>query len=158
MKVSGPSVGVADAVRDTVSPRGKKMSRIGLGCVTFGREIGESAAFAMLDHAFANGITFFDTAAAYGDGVSERIVGKWLASRAPAPGALTVATKILPPYEPARIAEMAEQSMERLGVAAIDLLYLHRWDTTAESPEALAAFDALVRTGRVRALGASNFG
>lgn len=133
------------------------MSSIGLGCVTFGREIGEAAAFAMLDHAFAQGIVFFDTAAAYGDGASERIVGKWLASRRPTPGSVTVATKILPPYEPARIAEMVDQSLQRLGVAAIDLLYFHRWDATAESPGALAALDALVQTGKVRALGASNF-
>lgn len=133
------------------------MSSIGLGCVTFGREIDEAAAFAMLDHAFARGIVFFDTAAAYGDGASERIVGKWLASRQPAPGSVSVATKILPPYDPACITELTAQSLQRLGVATIDLLYLHRWDATAESPDALAAFDALVQTGRVRALGASNF-
>jgi len=133
------------------------MSSIGLGCVTFGREIDGASAFAMLDHAFAKGIVFFDTAAAYGDGASECIVGKWLASRRPAPGAVTVATKIRPPYEPARILEATAQSLQRLGVAAIDLLYLHRWDATAESPEALAALDALVQTGKVRALGASNF-
>ncbi|MEO6784950.1 MAG: aldo/keto reductase [Chthoniobacteraceae bacterium] len=133
------------------------MSSIGLGCVTFGREIDEATALAMLDHAFAQGIVFFDTAAAYGDGASESIVGKWLASRRPASRSVTVATKILPPYEPARVAEMVGQSLQRLGVAAIDLLYLHRWDATAESPEALAAFDALLQTGKVRALGASNF-
>jgi aryl-alcohol dehydrogenase-like predicted oxidoreductase len=61
-----------------------------------------------------------------------------------------------PPYEPARITEAVGASMQRLGLAAIDLLYFHRWDATAESPDALAALDALVRAGKVRALGVSN--
>ena len=71
------------------------LPRIGLGCVTFGREIDEAASFALLDHAFARGVTHFDTAAAYGGGASETILGKWLASRKPE--GITIATKILPP-------------------------------------------------------------
>jgi aryl-alcohol dehydrogenase-like predicted oxidoreductase len=49
------------------------VSRIGLGCVTFGREIDADRSFEIMDYAFANGINFFDTAATYGDGASERI-------------------------------------------------------------------------------------
>jgi aryl-alcohol dehydrogenase-like predicted oxidoreductase len=64
---------------------------------------------------------------------------------------------MLPPYEPARIEEGVRSSLERLGVAAIDLLYLHRWDAMAESHAALAALHGLVRAGKVRMLGASNF-
>ncbi len=136
---------------------GLRVSRIGLGCVTFGREIDEPAAHAMLDHAFASGMIFLDTASAYGGGASERVLGSWLASRRPGAGGLTLATKLLPPFTANRIAETMEQSLERLGVPAIDLLYLHTWDASAESTESLAALDALVRSGRVRAIGASNF-
>lgn len=128
-----------------------------MGGVTFGREIDEAAAHALLDHALARGVSFFDTAAAYAQGASEKILGKWLASRRPAAGAVSIATKILPPYEPARIGESVGLSLQRLGVAAIDLLYLHRWDATADSPAALAALHELVRAGKVRTLGASNY-
>lgn len=140
-----------------ISPAQLRVSQIGLGCVTFGREIDEAASHRMLDHAFANGVTFLDTASAYGQGESERVIGKWLASRTLAAGSVTLATKLLPPYEPKRVADGVSESLERLGVASIDLLYLHRWDQTAESVEALAALDAQMREGRVRALGASNF-
>ncbi|MDZ4289049.1 MAG: aldo/keto reductase [Prosthecobacter sp.] len=133
------------------------LTPIGLGCVTFGREIDEAAAHVLLDHAVAHGVTFFDTASAYSRGLSESIIGRWLASRQPPAGSITIATKILPPYEPARMAEAVEQSLDRLGLPAIDLLYLHRWDATAETPEALAALDGLVRAGRVRSLGVSNY-
>ncbi len=122
--------------------------------MTFGREIDEAAAHLLLDYAYSHGVNFFDTATAYSQGVSERILGRWLASRRPA---VTVATKILPPYEPTRLADVVGESAQRLALTAIDLLYLHRWDATAESPAALAALDALVRTGKVRALGASNY-
>ncbi len=140
-----------------ITPAGLRVSKIGLGCVTFGREIDESAAHALLDHAYASGVTFFDTAAAYGQGASEQIIGKWLASRRPMKGALTIATKILPPYEPRRIGDAVEASLQRLGVESIDLLYLHRWDAGGESLEALTAFDSLVCAGKVRALGVSNY-
>ncbi len=119
-------------------------SRIGLGCVTFGREIGEAASFALLDHAFARGVTHFDTAAAYGGGASETILGKWLASRKPE--GITVATKILPPYDRIDITP----SLRRLGVDQIDLLYLHLWHDTAL--QAGAALEKLP----VKRFGASN--
>lgn len=133
------------------------MSSIGLGCVTFGREIDEDAALALLDYAHARKVCHFDTAAAYGGGASESILGNWLASRRLTTGSVSIATKMLPPYEPARIEESVSLSLQRLGVPAIDLLYLHRWDATAESPAALATLNALVQAGTIRMLGASNF-
>ena len=57
------------------------MSRIGLGCVTFGREIERETSFEILDHARTKGITLYDTAEAYHQGASERILGEWMASR-----------------------------------------------------------------------------
>lgn len=134
-----------------------RLSPIGLGCVTFGREIDQAASFAMMDHAWTRGITVFDTAAAYADGASERVVGAWLAARQPDPAALVVATKLLPPYTPENIAASVAGSLARLGRPSLDLLFLHRWDASAETPTALMALDALVRAGKVRALGGSNF-
>lgn len=140
-----------------ISTAALPVSRIGLGCVTFGREIDEAAAHALLDHAVSRGIIFFDTAAAYSQGLSEAIIGRWLASRRPALGSITIATKVLPPYEPEHLSRALDESSQRLGLVTIDLLYLHRWDATGESPAALAALDRFVRTNRVRALGVSNY-
>jgi aryl-alcohol dehydrogenase-like predicted oxidoreductase len=112
--------------------------------VTFGREIDEAASFALLDHAFARGVTHFDTASAYGGGASEKILGKWLASRKPE--GITIATKILPPYDRIDITD----SLRRLGVEQIDLLYLHQWHDTAL--QAAAALEKLP----VKRFGASN--
>lgn len=133
------------------------LSRLCLGCATFGREIDQDAAHALMDHAVARGMTHFDTAAGYSAGASERIVGTWLASRRPAPGTVLVATKISPPYTPQEIDQAVAAGASRLGVGTIDVLYLHKWDRAVETPETLAALDNLVRAGRVRALGASNF-
>lgn len=119
--------------------------QIGLGCVTFGREIDEAASFALLDHALERGVRHFDTAAAYGGGASEIILGKWLASRKPE--GITVATKILPPYDRIDIT----LSLKRLGVEQLDLLYLHQWHETALQLD--SSLDGLA----VKKLGASNF-
>lgn len=129
---------------------------LGLGCVTFGREIDRAASFAMMDHALRHEITHFDTAAAYGSGASEEIIGQWLAARGTR-DRIALATKILPPYSPATIEAAVNKSLRRLGQSALDLLYLHRWDESVASPEVLRALDALVRNGRVRHLAASNF-
>jgi 1-deoxyxylulose-5-phosphate synthase len=93
---------------------------IGLGCVTFGREINADDAFAIMDYAYSKGIHHFDTAAAYGGGASEKIIGRWLSSRRPSN--ITIATKILPPFTE----EAIHASLKRL--SKIDILYLHRWD------------------------------
>ena len=129
-------------------------ARIGLGCVTFGREIDEAASFALMDHAVAGGVRMFDTAAAYGGGASERIVGRWLASRRPEN--ITIATKMLPPYSREHIERSIDESLERLGLRQLDWFYLHQWHSDAASTETLSALDALVRSGKVRALGLSN--
>lgn len=132
-------------------------SNIGLGCVTFGREIDEETSHKLLDYAFERGITFFDTAAAYADGASETIIGNWLASRRPAPELLTIATKFQAPFTPERVSSVVNESLSRLGVSALDLLYLHQWDETADSLEFLSALDRVVSDGRVKVLGVSNY-
>ena len=138
-------------------PDAPPFSRIALGGSTFARETGQEAAFALMDHARARGVTMIDTAATYTAGASEQVVGAWLASRRPDPRGLVVATKIYPPYTPEAIDTAVAASARRLGREVIDLLYLHKWDAGAETDEALRALDGLVRQGRVRALGVSNF-
>lgn len=132
-------------------------SPICLGTSTFGREIDRAAAFDLMDHALARGVTVFDTAALYANGESERIVGAWLAAREQPPLNPAIATKIYPPYSPAAIASAVTASLDRLGRPSIDLLYLHKWDETVDDPAGLAALDQEVRAGRVGSLGASNF-
>lgn len=140
----------------SLTPASLSFSRIGLGCVTFGREIDEPMAHAMMDRALALGIRHFDTARIYGNGESERIIGRWLASRSTQPHEVTLATKLLPPYTPERIRLEAEESQRSLGRQNLDLLYLHRWEKEAEDLATLRALDALVRGGAVRAIGVSN--
>lgn len=132
-------------------------SRIGLGTATFGREIDKAGSFALMDHALAGGVNHFDTAAAYSKGESERIIGEWLASRRPAPGTLLVPTKVWPPYTPETVRASAEQSLRRLKVEVLDLLYFHKWEDAAADPAVLAEMQRLIDEGKVRGVGASNF-
>lgn len=131
-------------------------ANVGLGCVTFGREIDREASFALMDHAIAMDICSFDTAAAYGNGLSETIIGEWLAARKLKAGEISIATKILPPYHPAQIQQSVERSLERLGVETIDILYLHRWDETI-SNDTWLMLDNLKQGGEIKAIGLSNF-
>jgi aryl-alcohol dehydrogenase-like predicted oxidoreductase len=143
--------------RTLIHPINKSFSSIGLGCVTFGREIDRQASFSLMDYAVEKGITFFDTASAYGDGASEKIIGSWMADRRSVSGSILIATKILPPYSPKAIIESVNQSLERLRTDTIDLLYLHRWDAAIEDIEALSTFNDLVKMGKIKMFGASNF-
>jgi len=135
---------------------GLAVSAIGLGAVTFGREIDEATSFAVLDRALERGITLFDTAAAYSQGRSEAILGRWIAERG-VRDQIVLATKVAPPLTPERIAASAEESLRRLGVTTIDLFQLHSWDAAAPLEDALAALERLVQTGMVRTIGCSNF-
>lgn len=131
-------------------------SAVGLGCVTFGREIDAAASFAMMDHAVARGIILFDTASAYGGGESERIVGQWLKARDRAGHLPQIATKALPPYTADAIKRSVDNSRARLAVDCLDVFFLHRWDDSLLQPEPYAALAELVAKGVVRQLGVSN--
>ena len=144
--------------------------RLVLGGNVFGWTADKAESFRILDRFAAAGGTMVDTADVYSNwvpghsgGESETIVGEWLRARGGG-GGLLVATKVGmlageggERLEPARIAAAAEGSLRRLGVEAIDLYYAHQDDPGTPVEETLAAFDALVRAGKVRALGASNF-
>ncbi|HEX9439154.1 MAG TPA: aldo/keto reductase [Roseiflexaceae bacterium] len=133
-----------------------RISSIGLGGATFGREIDEPAAFAVLDRALHRGVTLFDTAAAYSSGGSEEILGRWIASRG-ARGQIVLATKVAPVLDRERVIASAEASLRRLQVETIDLFQLHSWDPATPVEETLEALDVLVRQGKVRYVGCSNF-
>jgi 1-deoxyxylulose-5-phosphate synthase len=140
----------------TLSRSDLKVSAIGLGGATFGREIDEPAAFEVLDRAFERGVTLFDTAEAYSAGRSEEILGRWLARRG-VRERVVVATKVTPPLGRARVIASAEASLRRLGLDTIDLFQLHSWDPHTPLEETLSALDELVSAGKLRYAGCSNF-
>ena len=132
------------------------VSAIGLGGATFGREIDEASAFAVLDRALERGITLFDTAEAYSAGRSEEILGRWIASRR-VRKQIVLTTKVAPQLGRPRLIASAEASLRRLQVETIDLFLLHSWDANTPLEDTLAALDTLVQTGKIRYVGCSNF-
>lgn len=129
---------------------------LSLGCVTFGREIDEATSFAILDHATDRGMNLLDTAAVYGGGQSEMIVGRWLAERRCRDRVL-VQTKLLPPLNGRHIAESLEASLRRLQADHVDLLLFHAPDPQTPIAESLEAIGTAIRAGKVRVAGCSNF-
>jgi aryl-alcohol dehydrogenase-like predicted oxidoreductase len=143
--------------------------RLVLGGNVFGWTVEGADAFAILDRFAAAGGTMIDTADVYSawapgheGGESESLMGEWLKRRGRRDDVL-IATKVgmLPgeggeKLEPSRIAAAAEASLARLGTH-IDLYYAHQDDRATPLADSLGAFDALVRAGKVRAIGASNY-
>ena len=139
---------------------------LALGTMTFGVETDEAGAFAQLDRFSEVGGTLIDTADVYGDGESERIIGRWLADRRPARGGddgLRIATKgrFAPPDGMAGASRPAleaavEASLERLGVDHIDLYLVHGWDQETPVTETLATLTGLVEAGTIGRIGWSN--
>ena len=138
------------------------VSRIALGAMLMGAATPETDAHRMLDRFLDAGGTLVDTADTYGDGRSERTLAPWLARRR---DAVVLATKVRfavsdPGGEglaPDRIRAACDASLKRLGTDVIDLYQVHAPDPTVALEDTLEAHDGLVRAGKVRALGASNF-
>ncbi|MEV6930929.1 aldo/keto reductase [Dactylosporangium sp. NPDC051485] len=147
---------------------GLTVSVVGIGCNNFGRRIDASRAAQVVGAALDHGITLFDTADVYGDpaGASEKALGAALGARR---DEAIVATKFgMDPHGQngpdwgARggrryIVQAAEASLRRLGTDYIDLYQIHRPDPQTPLEETLAALDDLVRAGKVRYIGHSNF-
>ncbi len=133
-----------------------QVSSIGLGCVTFGREIDEAAAFTVMDHALGLGINLFDTAEAYGAGASETTVGRWLAARGTR-DRVVLCTKVSGNLTAERILTSTAASLRRLQVDQVDLFQLHRFDPGVPLEEMLGALAAVVDRGWARYVGCSNF-
>ena len=132
------------------------VSSIGMGCVTFGREVDPRSSLLIMDHAFEHGITLFDTAEAYAQGASERVVGEWMKSRH-SRDKVVLATKISGQLTRQRIVASTEASLKRLQTDHIDLLQTHVWDESTPLEETLGALAALVQLGKVRHIGCSNY-
>ena len=132
------------------------VSTIGMGCVTFGRESDRQTSLLIMDHAFGNGITLFDTAEAYGQGASELVVGEWLQSRN-LRDKIVLATKVNGTLTRQRIVSSVESSLKRLRTDCIDLLQTHVWDESTPQEETLDALTTLVQQGKVRYVGCSNY-
>jgi len=144
---------------------GMRVSELCLGAMTFGREADEETSRRIVDHFLAAGGNFIDTADGYGarPGLSEQIVGRALAGRR---DDVIVATKVRFPTGPGRndaglsrrhIRMGVESSLRNLGTDWIDLYQVHCWDPSTPLEETLGTLDDLVREGKVRYLGASNF-
>ena len=145
-----------------------EVSRLCLGGNVFGWTADRDTSFAVLDAYVAAGGNFVDTADSYfwrapgnSGGESETIIGEWMASRGNR-DAVVVATKVgswpeRKGLSAKNVAEAVHDSLRRLRTDYIDLYYAHRDDPDTAQEETADAFDALVRTGKVRAIGASNF-
>ena len=158
---------------------GRGIGPIGLGCVTFGREIDEESSRRIMDYAVEKGITFFDTAEAYGGGQSkfgrknltgvddireqtldmsssELIVGRWMKDRSMR-NEITLCTKVSTGASADNINKALSASLERLGTDSVDVYKIHSPDPSTPIEETMAALDQEVRNGRVTAAGGSNY-
>jgi len=148
---------------------GVRVSELCFGCMTFGNffnvgGVEQNLATAMVDKCLDAGINFFDTADVYASGVSEEMLGKALGPRRPQ---VIVATKTgarLFGQEPnnagatrLHILDSVEASLRRLGTDYIDLYQIHIWDNITPLEETLRTLDDLVRAGKVRYIGCSNY-
>ncbi len=143
---------------------GKKSSKILLGTAYFGDTISEDEAFAIMDAYYELGGRHLDTACLYANGEAEKVVGKWLAKRKPAD--IFVSTKG-GYYEPdlgetPRINENdirsdLEKSLEALGLESIEFYWLHRDDENVSVSGIIDLMNALVKEGKIKKFGASNW-
>ncbi len=138
-----------------------KVSVVGIGCNNFGWRIDASNTATVVDAALDAGINFFDTADIYAKGESETFLGKALGPRR---NQIVLATKFGLPMDderkgarPAYIKRAVEDSLRRLNTDHIDLYQLHKPDPTTPIADTLAALDELVKAGKVREIGCSNF-
>jgi hypothetical protein len=146
------------------------VSAIGLGCMNichaYGAPVSELLAERVLLAALDAGVTHFDTAALYGFGASETLVGKYLSKHRSkftlaskcgmqgVPNADGVKVRVID-GRPATIKATCEAALKRLQTDVIDLYYLHRWDKQVPIEESVGALGDLVRAGKIRSVGLS---
>jgi 1-deoxyxylulose-5-phosphate synthase len=151
---------------------GLDVSRLCLGCMTYGLPdrgthpwtLDEEASRPFLRRALELGINFFDTANSYSDGTSEEIVGRALRDFAKR-DEIVLATKVFFPWRKGpnggglsrkAIMTAIDASLKRLGMDYVDLYQIHRWDDKTPIEETLEALHDLVKSGKVRYIGASS--
>ncbi len=153
----------------TLGNTGMTVSKVCLGCMSFGDPnwrdwvLDEEAGTELVERALELGVNFFDTANMYSDGESERVLGKALEGRREE---VVVATKgyfQMDESDPnsgglsrKAIEQELQASLDRLGMEAVDLYQIHRWDDDTPIEETLAALDDAVRRGQTRYVGASS--
>lgn len=149
----------------TLGRTGLKVSRLGLGTMTWGRDTDENEAANQLRIYLDAGGTFIDTAAAYADGDSERVIGGFIGTLVPREE-ITIATKAGISFKTGErrvnnsrsaLLKDLDASIERLGIGYLDLWQIHQWDPFTPLEEVLSAMDFAVASGRVRYVGVSNF-
>ena len=152
----------------TLGHSGLKVSALGFGCMglnfAYGPGLGKRDAIALLRDAFENGVTFFDTAEAYGPFTNEELVGEALA---PIRDQVVIATKFGfkdgnaatgVDSRPERIRAVAEASLKRLKTDRIDLLYQHRVDPNVPMEDVAGTVKELIAEGKVKHFGLSEAG
>jgi aryl-alcohol dehydrogenase-like predicted oxidoreductase len=154
----------------TLGKTGLNVSRLCLGCMTFGEPdrgthawtLPEESSRPIIEQALDAGINFFDTANSYSDGSSEEIVGRALKDFAKR-DEIVVATKVYnavtglkPGLSRASIMQSIDDSLRRLGMEYVDLLQIHRWDYDTPIEETLEALNDVVKAGKARFIGASS--
>jgi len=150
---------------------GLKVSRLCLGTMNLGDFTDEPTSFAIMDRALELGINFFDTANRYGNpkgqGITEQIIGRWLAQGGGRREQIVLATKLRNPMGPGvndqglsayHIRQQCEASLRRLQTDHIDLYQMHHIERTAPWEEVWQAMEVLVQQGKIIYVGSSNFG
>ncbi len=142
---------------------GPSVSALGLGCLSFGGLFGATTpaeSLACLDAAWDHGITFLDVANVYGSGVSESVIGQWLATRPHRPVIATKAGIVQGARrgvnnDPAYLRAELEGSLKRLGTDHLALLYLHRHDPATPIEDVARLMADLIREGKIGGYGLS---
>jgi 1-deoxyxylulose-5-phosphate synthase len=150
---------------------GLKVSRVCLGMMSYGSQterewhLGEDDAEPIVRHAVEAGITFFDTADTYSDGLTEEITGRLLAKLFGRRDDYVLATKVFFPMGPGpndqglsrkHVLAAIDASLSRLGTDHVDLYQIHRWDPETPIEETMEALHEVVRAGKARYIGASS--
>ncbi|WP_375426372.1 aldo/keto reductase [uncultured Friedmanniella sp.] len=151
----------------TLGRSGCAVSNLCLGTMTFGAETDEAGSHAQLDRFVEAGGTLVDTADVYSGGVSEEIVGRWLAARpADVTEPVVLATKGRFPTDGhpngsgltnRHLTRALDASLRRLGVESVDLYQVHAFDPWTPLEETLRTLDGFIRAGKIGYYGLSNF-
>jgi aryl-alcohol dehydrogenase-like predicted oxidoreductase len=148
----------------TLGTTGLKVSELCLGAMMFGDRTDEQDSRKILQTFTDAGGTFIDTADVYGAGASEEVLGRWLKTQQRSD--YVIATKVWGrvgsrPTDQGlsrkHILDAIDASLRRLGTDYVDLYQLHRWDDSVPLAETLSTLDSLVKAGKVRYIGVSNF-
>ncbi len=145
---------------------GPQVSQFGIGAMSFAGIYGDATvdeSHAVLDACRAAGVTHIDTSNVYGMGRSEEIIGQWFDANPSARSEMVLATKAGITREPARrfnndpdhLEEALEASLRRLGVDAVDLFYVHRYDRSHTPEDLGGTLKRLIEKGKARAVGLS---